>query len=127
ADPARARCRWIAGLVDAVDRSVIRGGKLTLGQDARPLGRVGDDMHQTIEEFVELARRLEIHGLSQIVLRAVVTNLVPLAIAPLGLRAWIVPEDEADCRHALHQEWILIGAIEQVSLGLGVGPDLYVQ
>src|SRR5579859_5473507 len=84
--PAAARTpRWL--------RSFRR--ELAARDPARPLIGVRHGFRQFVEEAVELAGRVEIHRLGQVVLRPVVADLIPLAIAPLGLGSGGVAEDEA--------------------------------
>ncbi len=86
-------------------------------------GGVGDGVDEAIEEGVEFGGGIEVHGLGEVVLGAVVADLIPLAIALLGIGAGVVTEDKADGGDADAQEGILVGAAEQVALGLAVVAD----
>src|ERR1700722_57153 len=72
--------------------SVLRGER-TGGVNHRTRGCVGDVFDQPVEERVELRGSLEVDGLGKVILRAVIAELIPLAIARLGLRVAVVAEN----------------------------------
>ncbi|HWM67214.1 MAG TPA: hypothetical protein VNO35_11575 [Steroidobacteraceae bacterium] len=103
------------------------GANWLAGKDLGPWTRRGNRHHQLVEEIVEPGRRCEINGLCQVVLRAVVTDLVPFAVALFGHGARVVTEYEADSRHALEKERELVSAPQKVPLGFGILAKLYIQ
>src|SRR5580698_10969893 len=69
------------------------------GINSRAVRVIGDGERQPVEERVEFCRRRKIHRLRDVILRPVIADLIPLAVAPLRLRVRIVAEDEADGRY----------------------------
>jgi hypothetical protein len=104
----------------------ILSSKLTGRKYLRPLLIGGDRRNELVEEIVELGGGREVDGLRQVILWTVIANLIPLAIASLGLSAWVITEDEADGRHVFEEERVLIGPTQQISLGFDIRTDFYV-
>ena len=84
--------------------------------------RVCDPLSQREIEAVEVRLRLEIDRRGHVVLRGVVAVFVPVAVARRGDGvARIEAEQEAHRRHADLHERPMVGAAEQVALGLEIG------
>ena len=56
-----------------------------------------------------------------------IAALIPLAVARFGVGIAVIAEDEADGGNVDREERVLVGAMQQLALGLAVGADLNVQ
>ncbi len=91
--------------------------------ELRPLGRIRHRLGQFVKKLVELRSRVKIHWLRQIILRPVIPNLVPLAIAPLRIGPGIVPKDKTNRRHPNPKKGIMVRPLQEPALRLLVRPQ----
>src|SRR6202000_258349 len=104
-------CRRTCGL-RARSGLLLRRERAAFHKD-RAVRGVADSVHQPVEELVEFRGCVEINRLREVVLGAVVADLVPLAVTLFGVGVGVVSEDEADGGNADAKEGIVVGAAEQ--------------
>ena len=93
----------------------------------RARGRVGDGEGEGGVEAVELARCVPVDGGFDVVLGLVVAAGVPVSVDDFFGGALVVAEDEAGDGDADADEVVVVGAAEEVALGLEVGADFDVE
>ena len=91
--------------------------------DRRTHRVVADGFDEIVKEAIEFRCSVEIHRLGKVILRPVITHLIPLAVTPSASVSRIVAKNEADGRNMNAEERILVRAGQKFALRLSIGAD----